>query len=439
MTSPARDLLATTAASLTPPTAALRAMSERFAGEVARGLAGRPASLEMLATFVRQPRGDERGEALFVDWGGTHGRVGLVALDGGGGVELAREQAFTFSEHDKVGPAERVFDAIASAVARVAGEPGPPRPLGFAYSFPARLERIDRAVALRLTKGWRLAGLEGRDVAALLGQALARRGVPRVAVSAVANDTVAALALRTYRVRGRDRLAPPARVGLIVGTGTNQAADFGPLGIRNLECGNFDGVEALAAPGDAALDRELTEPPPGAQRLEKMVAGRYLGEIVRRLVREIAAGSALFRSWTAPAFRSPFGLDTASLSRIEADVSADLAEVGRLLAGLGVDSSAEERAALQRIARLVAARSARLVAAALLGTLRHLDPDLRAGHRVAVDGSLYGGYPGYARLVRAALEELCGRAAADRIEIEYVKDSTALGAAVIAAVAGARG
>ena len=124
------------------------------------------------------------------------------------------------------GARRRVFDVIAGAVERaVRGESGP-LPLGLVYSFPARLERIDRAVALPLTKGWRTVGLEGHDVAGLLRVALGRRGLARIVLAAVANDTVAALMLQSYRIRGRAAAAPPAEVGLILGTGTNQAADL---------------------------------------------------------------------------------------------------------------------------------------------------------------------------------------------------------------------
>jgi len=435
MTAHSFDPLAATAAALTPSTAALQAMSERFQEEIERGLGGRGGSLKVLPTFLRQPRGDERGEVLFVDWGGTRGRAGRVRLGGDGRVDMVQEDVFTFSSEDKAEPADHVFDTIAAALERVAGRDRSSRPLGLAYSFPARLERIDPAIALPLTKGWQLPGLEGHDVVGLLARALQRRGLDNVAVSAVANDTVAALALLSFRIRSRDRAARPAEIGLIVGTGTNQAADLGTLGIRNLESGNFDAVTALEAPCDVALDREVREPRPGAQRLEKMVAGQYLGELVRRLVIDLAPRSTLFRSWTGAAFQGPFGFETANLSRIEADGSPDLSESERLLRGLGIESSAEERRALKTLARLVVTRSARLIAAALLGTLRRIDPRLESPHRIAVDGSLYGGYPNYDGLVRRGLEDLAGSAPADRVRLEFVKDSTGLGAAVIAAVA----
>src|SRR6266508_3306048 len=160
MTAHSFDPLAATAAALTPSTAALQAMSERFQEEIERGLGGRGGSLKVLPTFLRQPRGDERGEVLFVDWGGTRGRAGRVRLGGDGHVDMVQEDVFTFSSEDKAEPADHVFDTIAAALERVAGRDRSSRPLGLSYSFPARLERIDRAIALPLTKGWQLPGLE---------------------------------------------------------------------------------------------------------------------------------------------------------------------------------------------------------------------------------------------------------------------------------------
>src|SRR4029077_9744969 len=261
-------------------------IAKEFQAQIAQGLSG-GGSLKMLRTFTQQPTGREHGRVLVVDWGGTNAGAGLVEL-AGGTARIVAEEVLTFPEAMKRGTPEPVFDLIAGAVGRVArAEWVDAAPLAFVYSYPARLERIDRAVALASTKGWRLQGLVGRDVAAMLTAALGRAGLARIAGAAVANDTVAALILQSYQARGRDAQARPADVGLILGTGTNLAADLGPAGIRNLESGNFDGVAAVGTPYDAALDRELDEPQPGAQRFEKMVSGQYLGEILRRTLGDL--------------------------------------------------------------------------------------------------------------------------------------------------------
>jgi hexokinase len=431
--------IARTAARFDAPAAVLEPIARDLTRQMARGLVGEPSSLKMLRTFTRQPSGRERGRVVVVDWGGTKARAGLVELGAGGATRILAEEALTFSESDKRGAPEPVFDLIAGAVGRVVGAQGvAAAPLAFIYSYPARLERIDRAVALASTKGWRLKGLEGRDVAVLLDAALCRAGLERIRLAAVANDTVATLMLQSYRARGRDAGAAPADVGLILGTGTNLAADLGPAGIRNLESGNFDGVGALETPYDAALDRELDEPPPGAQRFEKMVSGHYLGEILRRALEDMGKHTGQFHWSASPAFGTPFALDSAYLSRIAADHTAALDDVAALLRSLGVSGGPEERRGVRALTAAIARRAARLVAAALVGTLRFLDAELADRRTIAVDGSLWGGYPGFEALVREAIVELLGSERASRIEIAYVKDSTSAGAAVIAAVAAQR-
>jgi hexokinase len=421
------------------PAPVLEPIARDLTRQMARGLVGEPSSLKMLRTFTRQPSGRERGRVVVVDWGGTKARAGLIDLGGDGSVRMIAEEALTFSEADKRGAPEPVFDLIAGAVGRVveARDVGA-APLAFIYSYPARLEAIDRAIALASTKGWRLKDLEGQDVAALLGAALRRAGLERIRLAAVANDTVAALMLQSYRARGRDAGAHPADVGLILGTGTNQAADLGPAGIRNLESGNFDGVRTIETPYDAGLDRELDEPRPGAQRFEKMVSGRYLGELLRRVLQDLGGRTARFRWSASPALGAPFGLDSAHLSRIAADHTAALDDVDALLRSLGVPSTGEERQAVRALGTAIARRAARLVAAALVGTLRFLDAELAGRRTIAVDGSLWGGYPGFEALVRATIVELVGGERASGIEIAYVRDSTSAGAAVIAAVAAAQ-
>jgi hexokinase len=190
-------------------------------------------------------------------------------------------------------------------------------------------------------------------------------------------------------------------------------------------------VAAVETRYDAALDRELDEPRPGAQRFEKMVSGQYLGEILRRALGELGFPASA-------ALSSPFALDSEDLSRIAADRTAALDDVDALLRALGVASTHEERAGVRALGAAIARRAARLVGAALVGSLRFLDAELAGRRTIAVDGSLWGGYPGFDALVRDAITELLGAERAARIETVYVKDSTSAGAAVIAAVAAAQ-
>jgi hexokinase len=436
MSRPSTEALSRARAAFETTPSALESLARDFSAQMTRGIEGRGGSLKMLRTFTRQPTGRESGRVVVVDWGGTNGRAALVELSGAGSARVLAEDAFTFTDAQKQGRAAQVFDVVAAAIGRVVDEhPAERYPLGFVYSFPARLERIDRAVALALTKGWSVEDLEGRDVAALLGDALRRRGLDRVTVAAVANDTVATLMRQSYQARGGDPDGRPADVGLILGTGTNQAADLGPAGIRNLESGNFDGVAAVETPYDAALDRALAEPKPGAQRLEKMASGHYLGELLRRVVCDVGEPDGRFRWAATSAFDTPFAVGSELLSRIAADRTPALEGVDALLRELRAVSTREEREAVRDLSAAIVRRAARLVAATLLGTLRFIDPALAEGRTIAVDGSLWGGYPGFESLVRGAFVEVIGRERAERIHIAFVKDATSTGAAVIAAAA----
>src|SRR5262249_5150874 len=173
----------------------------------------------------------------------------LVDLAGVGAANTVSEEVFTFSDEDKHAAADHVFDVIAAAVRRIvdAQAVSGACPLGFAYSDPARLGPIGRAVAVGLTKGWALSGIDGQDVAALLNEALARHGLERIVVNAVANDTVAAMMLQSYRARGGEVGAGPADIGLILGTGTNQAADLGSAGVPKLQEGDVYRVGPVGA------------------------------------------------------------------------------------------------------------------------------------------------------------------------------------------------
>ena len=88
------------------------------------------------------------------------------------------------------------------------------------------------------------------------------------------------------------------------------------------------------------------------------------------------------------------------LSAVAEDESEDLSRTDEILRMLGAVSTLDERVAVRELARAVGGRAARLVAAGLYGTLTFIDPDLHGEHTVAVDGGVYGGYPGFAERVR---------------------------------------
>ncbi len=130
--------IARTAALFDAPAPTLEAIARDLTQQMARGLVGEPSSLKMLRTFTRQPSGHERGRVVVVDWGGTKARAGLVELGGAGSVRILTEESLTFSEADKRGAPEPVFDLIAGAVGRVVRAAGRRRPRRSGSSTPTR-------------------------------------------------------------------------------------------------------------------------------------------------------------------------------------------------------------------------------------------------------------------------------------------------------------
>ena len=256
----------------------------------------------------------------------------------------------------------------------------------------------------------------------------------RLTVGALANDTVGVLVAGAY-------LDPRCDMGLIVGTGTNMAVSMpaeltGRPGemVINMECGNFDGVGLIQTPYDRRLDAESDT---DGQLLEKMVSGRYLGEIVRLTLSDLESRGEGFEGWlnSSSVFRTPYAFTTEHLSDIAFDDSENLTATAMLLRSLGVpESTLDDRRRLREICAAIARRSARVVALTIAATATYVDPNLDNDHIVAADGSVIRGYPGYQVEVQRGLHDILG-SRADRIRLIYLRDGSGLGAAVVAAVA----
>ena len=270
------------------------------------------------------------------------------------------------------------------------------------------------------TKEFATPGVEGAVVNDLLAEALQRCGRPLVRPVAVVNDTVATLLSAAY-------LSPDTRIGSICGTGHNTAylepysGKAQPRMILNLESGGFDRL----APNrfDTRLDAQSAKP--GAQRLEKMVAGRYLGALFSLALAEA------FALEETPHFA------TEDLSAILADNSDRLERAkGALQRRLRAPLEDDAPVWCKALAESVCVRAARLTAATYAGVLWHLDDARVAPQTIAIDGTLYEKLPLYKEAMQQALHELLG-AEAKCVRLLPAKDGSALGAAVAAAIAAA--
>ncbi len=418
--------------------AAMRRTTAAFQDEMGLGLRGGVSSLKMLPAYVDSPTGREKGEFLALDLGGSNYRILRVVLKGDGSAPEVTSRKYTLSAEETDRNAETLFGALARSVKMFLAElgGGTPRPLGFTFSFPIRQRSIDRGELIVWTKGWSAEGVVGHDVVALLNEALAREGVADVRAVSLDNDTTGTQMARAY-------LDPACDVGCILGTGTNICyrervervrKPLGPYAgasmILNMESGGFD--KALPRNRfDERLDAESENP--GSQWEEKMVSGKYLGELARLIVVERTAQGLMFGGRLPDVFAERERFGSERVCAIKEDASENAEAVRAMLADLGaVGATAEDAAELRRIAWIVSNRAARIAAAVLAATVTWIDPDLERDHTIAVDGSVFEKHPGFAAGMDAAFREILGDKAG-HVRTALTHDGSGLGAAVIAA------
>jgi len=416
----------------------MRRMVQSFHLEMGNGLSGRKSSLKMLPAFVDRATGKEKGHFVALDLGGTNFRVIQVELDGRGHARVNHTGKFVIPNAVMRGTGTQLFNFIAQSIEkfilRYEIELEKKSKLGFTFSFPIDQKNIVSGILINWTKGFTATGVIGANVVKLLEEAIRKYGLENIQVAALANDTVGALAAKSYE-------DPDCDVGIIFGTGTNacyreKTANIlklkNPVSghmIVNTEWGNYSKIKSNEY--DDKLDRATNNP--GRQRMEKMISGMYLGEVARLVLSDMIRSKFIFAGCKARFSKGNF--KTRHMALVESDKSKDLIKIEGYLEGLGIlDTTHEDRALLKGVCRTISRRAARISAAAISSVVTWMDPKLRAKHTVAIDGTLYEKYPNFRRTIVAALRELHGDAA-KRTKLTQVKDGSGIGVAVVAAVA----
>lgn len=410
----------------------IASIARDFETEMRLGLMQQGSSLKMLPSFLSKPTGKEQGKYLALDFGGTNVRALKVCLSNGISIEKMissplKDPAGDYDLTSNTSDAAELFDFIAAKLAIIAKDHS--YDLGHTFSFPCSQQDINSAVLLTWTKEIKTQQVEGRNVTELLQAAMYRQGLSHINCRAVINDTVGTLLTAAY-------LDPHADIGSICGTGHNTCylEPVSPLTGRpmiiNLESGNFNKLPLTSY--DAIIDQESEKK--GLQQLEKMVSGRYLGELARIVLNDLSQrhGDIL----PACLFPEPHSLDTKDLSLLLADDTPQLVHIEKWLAvSQKVGLPLEARQMLQTVSHLVVTRSAQLAAATYLGILRKIDPALSNPHTIAIDGSLYEKLPGYAAAIQSTLSAALPN---DQtlVKVQLTKDGSGLGAAIAAAIAG---
>jgi len=414
-----------------------------FHAEMQKGLSGYESSLKMIPSFVDRPKGDEHGSFIALDLGGTNFRVLAVELDGKRNATVRAVSKFVIPKKEMRGTGVQLFDFIVGCIDSFLTENSIDRKklynLSFTFSFPVEQTTIAAGKLLIWTKGFTAKGVEGKDIIILLNEALSRRNISCIKVTALANDTVGTLVARSYT-------DPTCDLGVILGTGTNacyreklsniqklKVADAKGYMIVNMEWGNFNQLRLTRY--DNELDQASVNP--GAMYLEKMVSGMYLGEITRLILIDLTKRDPIFLkdSDAAESFKKRNSLKAEHMSLIEGDTTTNLDEIDRFLRNNGISNSTpHDRTTLKRLCEVVSARAARLGAAAISAVITWMDPELKDVHTVGIDGSLFEKYPGFEAKMTDVFKKMYVEKA-KKITLVNSKDGSGKGAAIIAAIA----
>ena len=409
----------------------IREVAANFRQDLQIGLRDpKSSSMRMLKSYVGLPTGKEKGEYLALDFGGTNVRVLRIKLEGEGRFEVIKrvgEPLIIPGKYDYIGrnsTVDQMFGFLARLIDEaIDGDHETKFYLGHTFSFPSSQDDLNNAKLIIWTKEFATPGVEGKVVNDLLLDALKKRGIENVIPVAVINDTVAVLLSAAYK-------QSDIYTGSIYATGHNtcylESSIHDPKGfgvggmILNLECGNF--MKLTPNRFDVELDQKSEKP--GEQRFEKMVSGRYMGELFNMAVAELIGSD------------KKFDFSSIDMSGIVSDESPNLEKAAAIITektGLTL-----ELADLKKIKELDAAiiiRSARLVTASYVGIVwqRAGSGKIQKQH-VAVDGSVYEKMPLVKENINRALSELLGE---DAAKVDTILDNggSGLGAAIAAAMA----
>ena len=414
-------------AAFTVDTEHLREAAADFRQDMRLGLAGSPdSSLRMLPSYLGLPTGAERGDYLALDFGGTNVRVLLYRLEGNGKYEVLSHVAKPLKVdgvYDFVGAeatGEEMFDFIAALVDEVvSGDHATPYLLGHTFSFPSSQTNINDARLIIWTKEFAAKGVEGEVVNDLLRAALVRQGLSNVTPNSVINDTVAVLLAAAY-ING------DTKIGAIYATGHNTCylepytGTAQPPMILNMESGGFS--KLVPNRFDIALDAASEKK--GEQRLEKMVAGRYMGELFAMALAELLGATG-----------RTYGFTSVDLGRMLEDVSEGAEVTAKIVETMtGVTLAAEDAVRVRELARAIVVRSVRLIAATFVGTLWQITAGGEVcPQHIAVDGSVYEKMPLVKETMMHAFSELLGEDA-EQVDTILACGGSGLGAALAAAM-----
>lgn len=292
----------------------VEALLKDFKSEMETGLTVKKSSLAMIVSYIQCNESVPINTPVIVlDAGGTNLRVCTVCFDESGNANIDH-----FTKHQMPGRAQELskedfYNTICDYLEPVIDKADS---IGFCFSYPSEISHQKDGKLLYWTKEVKVPEIVGEYVGAGLLDTLALRGYKNKKI-VILNDTVSCLLAGTAigNIRQCD-----GYIGFILGTGTNTAyveqnVNIDKINLQedsqiiNVESGNF----AKCSQGyiDKLLDENTDNT--GKQIFEKMISGRYLGDLVFEAIRQ-ACKDNLFSSTSIAVIEDIKGIETGDLS-----------------------------------------------------------------------------------------------------------------------------
>ncbi len=410
--------------------AAFSAIVQNFNRELTGALAGKKTSVSALPSYLTAPTGRETGSYTVIDIGGSNVRIGQIKLLGAGQFKILSHTSKPLPRFKDPGldaqfRGGEIFDYVAKMAVTVLQEYDT-EGVGLTFSYPMIQHSVSKATLLSWTKELRSAGSLGKDIGVLLGKALAKRGV-KTKPSVIINDTVAAYFAAAYKEAG-------VCAASVCGTGYNNCLLSGELltvkghpMLINTESGNFSLLASNVY--DRTLDQQSARP--GAQLLEKMVAGQYLGELLRLTLKD-AAQKNLVQHYHPKGFvwQTPYILKAEIISLLLTSGKQADTQLKLMLSEIDLFPTRQNIAILTGLSGAILERAVKIIAAVSLAVLKEAKKRKDAPQILAVDGALFKHAPGFFSGVDAILRQRLER---DSSMLQFVPEGSSIGAAIAAA------
>ncbi|KAJ2549590.1 hypothetical protein EV175_004388 [Coemansia sp. RSA 1933] len=298
-----------------------------------------------------------------------------------GAPDAINKQVFYLPDKETLTPA-KLFEDAATHVAQfinthgIVPEPGQP-PLCMGVTIDLPLEETSKSGGHVISSSLACHRMLGNvDLAHTLNSAMLKKHLP-VKVTSTTNCVIGTMVAAQHRFHS-------TCIALILNHGINASyyekaaripkisgTELGNSDARvaiNTEIARYGENSSVLSPTmwDHRIDRESSNT--GSHTFEKLVADKYLGEIVRNLITDFMDSLLIFpRDSDVSTFSTPYSFFTSYMTIME-DTSDDLSEVGDLLrAGFNIDSSLVDRKIVSALCKIVAMRAAKLVGGAAAG------------------------------------------------------------------------